>query len=354
MFEQATILDIRAETEDCVSVSLGFGSDLEKKIEFQPGQYLTFKTSIDGEEIRRSYSICSSPLEKELRVAIKKVPFGKFSTFANQDLMVGDTIEVMGPSGRFGKKQEEAFPNNAVAFAAGSGITPVLSLMKTILETQPDSQFCLIYGNKNRSSIIFKSDIEDLKNKYIGRVRVYNVLSRESADAELFNGRIDTEKCRLFLDKIIDVKQVNSFYICGPEQMTNEVRTVLEESAVPKEKIHFELFGVQQIRASVANQNIEASTLKSQITLQLDGSSFQFEVPFQGESILDAALRNSADLPFACKGGVCSTCRCKVIEGEVDMSINYALEPDEVAQGFVLACQAHPRSEKVVIDFDIK
>jgi len=352
-FYELKIADIRRETPDCVSVALEMPEALRELFQFKAGQYLNFRKFLDGQELRRSYSICSSPLEQEWRVAIKKVPGGVFSTFANEALQVGDALEVMPPSGRFGQHIEGQDDQFYVAFAAGSGITPILSLIKTVLATQPNSRFVLLYGNQNRQSILFKNELEALKNRYMGRLSVYHVLSRERVDIPWLNGHIDAEKCQLLLQKLLPAQPVSQYFICGPEAMIHTLRQSLADLGVELQKIHFELFGVSQKPAQVAAPKTATGPL-SKVKIQLDGNILEVPVAYDGESILDVALRNGADLPYACKGGVCCTCRAKVQAGAVNMQVNYALEPDEVAAGYVLTCQSQPCSEQVFIDFDAK
>lgn len=355
-FEQLTVREVRRETHDCVSIAFEVPEQLKETFRFLQGQYITLKTKIGGEEVRRSYSICSSPLDHELRVAVKKVPNGVFSTYANELLKAGDSLEVMPPMGKFFTPLLSSQKKNYVGFAAGSGITPLLSIIKTTLQTEKESTFTLVYGNRNRHSIIFRETLEALKNKYMNRFRLIHILSRETTDTPLNSGRIDADKCLTLCDKTIDLQRTDEFFLCGPEEMIFSVKNVLEEKGVAAQKIHFELFttaGQQNKKI----QQLETETdkgPKSKITVKLDGISFDFELSQKGEAILDAALKQGADLPYACKGGVCCTCRAKLVEGEVDMEVNYGLEPDEIEQGFILTCQSHPKSEHVVVDFDIK
>ena len=354
-FEKLLIKDVRQETTDCVSVAFTIPEHLQDQFRYKQGQYLTLRTVINDAEVRRSYSLCSSPLEQEWRVAIKKTPGGVFSGFANEQLKAGDTLEVAPPEGRFFTELVSTQSRQYVAIAAGSGITPIFSIIKTILKTEPHSTVTLVYGNRNRHSIIFREELEALKNKHMHRFRLIHILSREMMDASINTGRIDTEKCDTLFTRMLTLR-ADAFFICGPEEMTLCVRDFLLEKGIDRKKIHVELFtagATGKPKATTAQQaNNEGPT--SEISIKLDGSVFNFNLPYDSESILDAAMRHGADLPFSCKGGVCCTCRAKVIEGEVDMEINYALEPEEVEQGFVLTCQSHPRSEKVVIDFDVK
>lgn len=355
-FEQLTVREVRRETNDCVSIAFEIPDTLKNSFQFLQGQYITLKTKIGGEEVRRSYSICSSPLDDELRVAVKKVPQGVFSTYANEILKAGDQLDVMPPIGKFFTPLLPEQKKNYVGFAAGSGITPLLSIIKTTLQTEQESTFTLVYGNRNRHSIIFRETLEALKNKYMDRFRLIHILSRETTDTPLNSGRIDTDKCLVLCDKAIDLQQTDEFFLCGPEEMIFAVKNVLEQQHVPTQKIHFELFttaGQQHKKNHQQEEDIDKGP-KSKITVTLDGISFDFELSQKGDAILDAALKHGADLPYACKGGVCCTCRAKLVEGEVDMEVNYGLEPDEIEQGFILTCQSHPKSEKVVVDFDVK
>ncbi|MEO8174416.1 MAG: 2Fe-2S iron-sulfur cluster-binding protein, partial [Sediminibacterium sp.] len=313
-------------------------------------------THINNEEVRRSYSVCSSPLDNELRVAVKKVEQGLFSTYANDQLKKGDTLDVMPPLGKFFTELHFEQAKQYTGFAAGSGITPLLSIIKTTLRAEPRSSFTLVYGNRNRHSIIFKEELEGLKNLYMDRFRVIYILSREKTDAAINFGRIDADKCNELCNKNLDITRTDEFFLCGPENMIFSVKDQLEKLGVDKKKIHFELFTTpgQKKMTVDRNQLTERTEVKSKITIKLDGISFDFDLGFEGDAILDAALKHGADLPYACKGGVCCTCRAKLVEGEVDMDVNYGLEPEEIEQGFILTCQSHPRTERVIVDFDTK
>lgn len=354
-FHPLTVKEVRQETADTVSVAFQIPDALKESFSYKPGQYLTIKAIINGEEQRRSYSLCSSPLDNEWRVAVKKVPNGIFSTYANEQLKTGDVLEVMPPLGHFTTEVNDANKKEYIGFAAGSGITPIISIIKTVLHTEPQSRFTLVYGNKNRHSIIFKEIIEGLKNKYIDRFRVIHVLSREVTDANINSGRIDANKCNELFTMFANIN-ADEFFICGPESMIFCVKNFLEAKGVDSKKIHFELFTSpgQKKQTNVSNTQIQDDAPKSKVTIKLDGRSFDFELAYEGENVLDAALRQGADLPYSCKGGVCCSCRAKLVEGEVDMDVNYALEADEVKAGFILTCQAHPKTPSVVIDYDIK
>ncbi len=354
-FYPLQVKDIKRETPDCVSIAFDIPAELKEVFQFKQGQYLTVKTKVQNEEVRRSYSICSSPLDGELRIAVKKVNDGVFSSYANAHLKPNDVVDVMPPIGKFFTELNLAHKKNYVAFAAGSGITPILSIIKTILLTEPDSLVTLIYGNRSRHSIIFKEALEGLKNKYLTRFSVVHILSREKMDASINFGRINKEKCEQIFPKLIEPTSVDEYFLCGPQEMVFEVKEFLEAQGVDKKKLHFELFTTASIKKGAVKEVRKQSTeVKSTITIKLDGSSFSFPLGFDSDSILDAALMQGADLPFACKGGVCCTCRAKLVEGEIEMDVNYALDPEEVEQGFILTCQSHPRTENVVVDFDFK
>jgi ring-1,2-phenylacetyl-CoA epoxidase subunit PaaE len=355
-FHKLIVKEVKAETPDCVSIAFEVPENLQNEFLFEQGQNITIKKEIDGEEIRRSYSICSAPFENELRVAVKKIDGGKFSGFANNNLKAGDQLDVLPPTGKFNSKLQTTNHKQYVAFVAGSGITPVISIIKTTLQTEPASQFTLVFGNRGRHSIIFFEELEALKNRYLDRFNLINILSREKTDAPINSGRIDADKLTE-LGKLVDYKRTDEFFICGPEEMIFCVKDFLEQSGIDKKKIHFELFTTPgEKKSAIGNRQsaIESNGPASKITVKLDGRSFDFDLGFNGENILDAALKQGADLPFACKGGVCCTCKAKLLEGEVEMDVNWGLEHEEVEQGFILTCQAHPTTEKVVVDFDIK
>lgn len=353
-FHPLKVKEVRRETPECVSIAFDIPEELKEAFLYKQGQSLTLRSNINGGEVRRSYSICSSPFDNELRIAVKKVDGGIFSAFANEKLKKGDVLEAMPPVGKFFTELSETHKKSYVAFAAGSGITPIMSIIKTTLLTEPQSQFTLVYGNRSRQSIIFKEEIEGLKNKFIDRFRVIHVLSGEKMDAPINFGRIDRDKCSMLFDKVISIDKGDEFFLCGPEEMIFSVKEFLENKGVDKKHIHFELFATSRKKQIAGSVKSLASEAKSKITIKLDGAAFDFDLGFESESILDAALKQGADLPYACKGGVCCTCRAKLIEGEVSMDLNYALEPEELEQGFILTCQSHPKTEKVVIDYDVK
>ena len=356
-FHSLPIQKVQKETEDCVSITFAVPEDLKPLYAFKQGQSLTVRTHLGGEEVRRTYSICTSPYDGALKVAVKKVEGGLFSTFANEGLKAGDTLEVMPPVGKFYTELDPAKKKNYAAFAAGSGITPVLSIIKTTLLTEPQSTFTLVFGNRTRASIIFKEELEALKDKFLDRFRIYHILSREKTDAEINHGRIDRDKCELLFARLIDLGSIHEFFLCGPEEMIFTVRDFLQERGVAKDHIHFELFtipGQKKSTVDTSRGTISTSGPQARVSVKLDGIVFDFDLAHGGQSILDAALAQGADLPYACKGGVCCTCKAKLVEGEVEMDMNWGLEQDEVEQGYILTCQSHPKTDKVVVDFDAK
>ncbi len=352
-FHQVRIDDIYKETKDCSVISLEIPEDLKDEFKYSQGQHLTIRANIDGNEVRRSYSLCSSPVENVWKVAVKKINGGTFSAYANDSLKKGDILEVMPPNGVFSTMIEPEKAKNYIAFAAGSGITPVLSIIKTHLALEPKASFKLFYLNRSVKSIIFKEEIEQLKNKYFGRLEIFHFLTKEHRVIELFNGRFTEEKMKILTDKIIDVPAVDDCFICGPEQMIFLIRDALVAAGMPKENVHFELFNTGNSDADKerVSKIIEKKVEGTDVTIIDGGKEFHFIMGDKFDNILDGALAAGADLPFACKGGVCSTCRCKVIEGSVEMKVNYALDENEVAKNYILSCQAVPTSEKVVVDF---
>jgi ring-1,2-phenylacetyl-CoA epoxidase subunit PaaE len=357
-FRPLTILDIRNETADCLSVSFHIPEEWKEEFQFKAGQNITLKTNINGREVRRSYSICSSPYQNELRVAIKKVEEGLFSSHAHLHFKPSQLIDVLAPTGNFILPLHTTNKKHYVAFAAGSGITPVISLLKTILKEEPLSIFTLIYGNRNRGSMIFREELLALKNDYPERFQLIPVFSREKMDAPIFEGRIDAAKCEMIFKQIIPLAEDQEYLICGPSPMIFSVRDWLLNQKVKENKIHFELFsdpGESGVSIKkIKTEKKESSDKKSLVTIRLDGVSADYQLPVEGPTILEAAITAGADLPYACRAGVCATCRAKLVEGKVYMDQNYSLADEEIEQGFILACQSHPASEKLVIDFDIR
>ena len=348
-FHRLRIRDVRRETPECVSLAFEVPAELANEYRFVQGQHLNVRAVLDGEEVRRSYSICSGVDDGELRVAIKKVPGGRFSSWANEALKPGDAIDVMTPEGRFFTPLQPEAARHYVAFAAGSGITPVLSLIRTTLAREPRSRFTLVYGNRRLASTMFHEALWELKDKYLSRFVIYNVFSREAQEVDLFNGRIDAAKARAFLDALIPPETIDEAFVCGPASMIDEVEAVLIEAGVPRSHVHVERFGVPGAAAAPVD---DAEAAEAKVTLVVDGVRREIDFHRGQHSILEAGRAAGIDLPFSCKGGMCSTCRARLLEGEVRMAKNYALEPHEVAAGFVLTCQSYPLTERVVISFD--
>lgn len=353
-FHPLEVVDIKRETEEAVSIKLRIPDELKEEYLFLPGQYVMFKHEINGEELKRSYSISSSPTEGELRVGVKEVPDGRFSTFANRHLKVGDKLCTLPPRGRFVVNTDAGNKKHYVAFCAGSGVTPIISMMKHVLETEPQSKFTTFYGNRYAATIIYFDEINALKNRFPERLEVHYVMSKEEMGSDFFRGRIDEEKIRKFSEILFDPSLVDAFYLCGPEQIIHAAKNVLSEKGVDEGKIHFELFGTPNPTAGFATAVAADNTpsVKSQITVVMDGDEFSFEMEPSGDTILDAADKAGLDVPYSCKGGVCCTCLARVKQGEVSMDLNYSLTDKEVASGLVLTCQAHPKTDNVLVDFD--
>lgn len=354
-FHELRIADVRQETRDTVSVAFEVPEALRETYRYRQGQHIALRTRIGDEEVMRTYSICTGVGDEELRIAVKKQPHGRFSTFVNEGLKAGRTLEVMPPMGHFNTPLDPAQAKHYLAFAAGSGITPVISIAKTVLAVEPESRFTLVYGNRATASVIFREQLEDLKNTHMGRFNLINVMSRESTDLEIFHGRIDTERCQGLFHRWIDLGDVDECFICGPEPMIHAVSESLQAHGVDRARIHFELFttpGEANARHRQRTEDENADHSVSEVTVMIDGGHLQFELPRNTESILDAGIQAGADLPFSCKGGVCSTCRARMVEGEVEMDVNYALEDYEVEAGYVLTCQSYPVTKRVVVSYD--
>ena len=353
-FYSIPVAEIHRETKDCVSISLAIPTDLHDQFQYKAGQYLTFRTQINGAEVRRSYSLSSAPAENKWQVAIKKIPHGLFSTYANDTLKPGMLLDVMPPKGSF-YAEPSAQPKNYIAFAAGSGITPILSLIKMHLAAEPESTFTLFYQNRSVKSIVFKEELEQLKNVYFNRFELFHFLSQEQRAVELFNGRFSKDKLAVITQKLIDINTVAACYLCGPEAMIHLVREELEAAGLPKQHIHFELFtsGLTAADKERISKIVEKKVEGTEVTIIDGGKEFHFVMGEDFDNLLDGAIAAGADLPYACKGGVCSTCRCQVVEGTVEMKLNYSLEAEDLAKNYVLSCQAVPTSQKVVVDFGI-
>lgn len=350
-FHTLKVKEVRRETEDAVSVVFDIPETLQTDYAFIPGQYLTLRTLVNGEDIRRSYSLCSAPFENEWRVAIKQVEDGRFSTFVNTQLKAGDELDVMTPMGNFQLEANPIAQKSYVLFAGGSGITPILSILKQVLTQEPLSDVTLFYGNRNFASIIFREEIEALKNKYMTRLRVIHVLSHESLGNKIQKGLMDKQKCEDLHNSFLKGWNISEVYVCGPEVMMLAVKDSFEKLGVAKENIFFELFAPSGGTPQKKKEPNSEPEINANVHVILDGDTYDVAMD-SSETILDAATKAGADLPFACKGGVCCTCKAKIIEGEARMDVNYALEPDEVAAGYILTCQAHPTTEKLVVSFD--
>lgn len=353
-FHTLKIKEIYKETADCSVITFDIPTEILDEFQYRQGQHLTLKADINDEDVRRSYSLCSSMVDNEWQVAVKKIPGGKFSTYVNEVLKTGDTLEVMAPSGKFGVATSTA-AKTYIAFVAGSGITPVLSMIKTHLAKEPNSKFKLFYLNRTVKSIIFKEEIEQLRNQYFGRLELFYFLTKEHRDAELFNGRFTTEKLQEIFSKLVNVPSIDEAFLCGPEEMIFLVKEELIKAGMPEANVHYELFvtGLSEEDKKRAARLAEQSVEGVEVTIVDGGKEFHFTMTDEYDNILDAALGAGADLPFACKGGVCSTCKCEVLEGTVEMKINYALDEKEVSQNLVLSCQAVPTTEKIKVDFDV-
>jgi ring-1,2-phenylacetyl-CoA epoxidase subunit PaaE len=350
-FHSLRVADIRRETPDSISLRFDVPPELAPDYRFEPGQHLALRARLDGEELRRSYSICSGVDDGELRVAIKKVAGGRFSVWVNESLKRGDAIDVMTPEGRFHTLLDPTHARHYVAFAAGSGITPILSLVKTTLAREPRSRFTLIYGNRRQSSVMFHEALEDLKDRYLSRFALYNVFSREEQEVDLFNGRIDAAKVGAFLATLVPADTIDEVFICGPSSMIDEAESALRAAGVPAEHVHVERFGTLTAAGGAAIEPV-ADAAEAHVTLLIDGLRREVEFHREHGSILEAGHAAGLDLPFSCKGGMCCTCRAKLLEGEVKMRKNFALEPADVAAGFVLTCQSYPLTGRVTLSYD--
>jgi len=352
VFHPLTVASIEPVTDDSVAITFEVPEDLREDYAFSHGQHLTVRTELAGDDVRRNYSICSPAGSGVLRVAVKRLPGGAFSEHALDVLRPGDVLDVMTPSGRFFTELDPAHRKHYVCVAAGSGITPVLSIVASVLAAEPRSSVTLLYGNRTHSSVMFLEELEDLKDTYPERFQLLHVLSREPQEVELFSGRLDADRMGRILDGLLPPDTVDEWFLCGPFEMVSDLRKLLVKEGVPKKQIHAEVFHVESgppvRRAPVETAEGEGA----KVTITLDGRRSTFSLPADGPAVLDAALRVRADAPFACKGGVCGTCRAKLLEGTVEMDTNWALEPDEVEKGYVLTCQSHPTSDTVVLDYD--
>jgi len=354
-FHDLTVAEIRRETRDAVSIRFEVPPALAQTFAFTAGQYLTLRAEIGGEDIRRNYSICAAPAEGALRVAVKTLPGGKFSTYAANILRPGDTLQVMPPHGHFTAPFGPGRAKTYAGFAAGSGITPIISILKTVLRTEPASRFKLFYGNRGSAQILFLEDLAAEKNRFMDRLEIFHFLSQEQEDIELFNGRLDQDKCRDIATTLLDPESLGQAFICGPEAMMLGAQAALLEAGVAPDKILLERFapaGPSPAQTETAREAARAAAGR-RMGIVLDGrkSSVSFDAGLG--NILDSVRAAGMPAPFACKGGVCATCRAKLLSGEVDMKVNYGLTPEEVAQGYILTCQSTPRGDGVVITYDV-
>lgn len=347
-FHPLEITDIHRTIRDAVVLTLQpvNGADFS----FAPGQYLTFRQEIDGQEIRRSYSICAG-LGDPLQVGIKKVPGGAFSSFANDTLRIGDRLDAMAPAGRFTLTPQAGAARHYLGFAGGSGITPVLSLIRTVLAAEPGSRFTLVYANRRVSTVMFREELEDLKNLHLGRLNIIHVLEDDAQDIDLFTGRVTEEKCAALFERWIDVGGVHSAWICGPEPMMLGIAAALKTAGLSDDQIKYELFSAPQQGRLSTPPPIPAAAKPAQMRVTLDGATQSVEVQ-PGQSVLEAARAAGLDAPYSCTAGVCSTCKARVTQGEAEMRANHALEDHEVSDGFVLTCQAHALTETLSVDYD--
>lgn len=351
-FHAVPIARVEPETRDAIAITFDVPERLRDAFRFEPGQHVTLRADIAGEDVRRSYSICA-PAGGALRIAIKRAPGGMFSTWANDTLRNGGVVEVMPPMGHFNVPAEPAIPRNYLAVAAGSGITPILSIIGTALATEPRTRFTLLYGNRASSSVMFREELAALKDRWLTRFQLLHVLSREPQDLDLLHGRIDRARADALFARLAPVDDVDCAFLCGPEGMMDAVRDALTARGFPASRIRIERFAASIPKHTRAPRPLpQASRSECEVTVIIDGSRKRFLLEKGKENIIDAGIRNGVELPYSCKGGVCSTCRCRLVAGEVDMDVNFALEDYEVARGFRLACQSYPVTDGVTVDFD--
>jgi ring-1,2-phenylacetyl-CoA epoxidase subunit PaaE len=351
-FHALKVAEIRRLTAESVSIGFAIPAELRAEFAFAPGQYLTLRSTIDGEDIRRSYSICSALDENLLRIGVKKVEGGAFSAFANESLKPGDLVEVMPPEGRF-TIPEGANGCHILAIAAGSGITPILSIAKSLLARDGAARVTLIYGNRTSNSVMFAEEIEDLKNRYLQRFSVVHIFSREPQDVPLLHGRITAERIGALARAVVELETVDHAFLCGPEGMIDEARSALQALGMPNERIRSELFTASTPRRHFRPPlTAEPGVIVSRVSVKLDGKRHAFDMLASDENVVDAAARAGIDLPYSCHGGMCCTCRCKLEKGEVAMAVNYSLEDWEMKAGYVLACQSTPKTAELSLDFD--
>ncbi len=358
-FHQLTIANVRPETDSSICVTFDVPENLQETFRFKHGQFLTLKAQIDGEDVRRSYSICSGVYDGHMRVGIKRVAGGRFSNYANDNFRKGMTVDVMPPQGNFYTELNPDNEKNYMFIAAGSGITPILSNIKTVLHVEAGSRVTLLYGNLRSNSMMFMDELGFIKNKYMSRFQWINIMDHEDQGADLFNGIIDNEKgAALYKNKLIDIKATDEAFICGPQAMMSEISRGFRSMGFDDARIHYELFtsssedsqaAMEKYNQRVADYGVQKI---SNVTVTAGGRSINFDLAAVGENILDAGIHNGMDLPFSCKAGVCSTCKARLIEGKVDMDLNHALGAEELESGYILTCQSHPISDKVSVDYD--
>lgn len=349
-FHRLKVADVRRETPEAVSIAFAVPRELTEAYRFNPGQHLTLRTNVNGAEVRRSYSICVAPDDGELRVAVKKVDGGLFSTLANEAIRQGDEIDVMTPQGRFGVALEPNAARTYVAIVAGSGITPVMSILRTVLTHEPKSRVVLIYGNRTTQSIIFREALEDVKDRFMGRFTVHHVLSRERQEIALLDGRIDGGKLDALLHTLPQ-GGIDHAFLCGPGGLIEDGKAALTRAGVPAERIHVEYFSADGSPVATRAAYTAADPQEANVDIVLNGTHHSIPVR-GGETIIDAGLRAGLEMPYSCRGGMCCTCRAKVTQGDVRMDTNYSLEPWELEAGYVLTCQSHPVTPKVALDYD--
>jgi ring-1,2-phenylacetyl-CoA epoxidase subunit PaaE len=355
-FHRLDIAEVRRETPDAVSIAFAVPDNLRDAYLFAAGQHVTVKMTLDGEEVRRSYSICAGIGDGELRIAVKKQPHGVFSRFANEHLAAGDALEVMTPSGHFTLPPEGTGARTYLGLVCGSGITPMLSLIKTALAREPQSRFFLLYGNRTTESILFRQQLEDLKDRFMGRLSLTHVLSREAQDVPFMSGRIDAEKIALYLRRVIPAAAADLAFVCGPPAMIETAEQALLAAGLARERIRIERFTTGEVVtparvAALPAETPAPSDAIAEADAILDGVRRHFPIA-AGQTVIDAALAAGIELPYSCRGGMCCTCRAKLVEGEVKMDVNYSLEPWELTAGYVLTCQSRPQSKTLVLDYD--
>ena len=354
-FHPLRVKSVRPESEEALVVAFEVPSELAEQFRFTHGQHLTLRRTIGGNEERRSYSICAAPSEGVLQVGIRKVPGGVFSSWLHESVKPGDTLEVMTPEGRFFVPLDPTAARHYLGIAGGSGITPILSILKAVLGAEPKSRFTLLYGNRRQRSTMFAEELEDLKNRYLSRLVLHMVFSQEATDLPLYNGRIDRAKIGEFLATLVDAGGIDHAFVCGPHGVNDEAEAALLAAGVAAERIHIERFGIPD-EAGPGKRAVqparEGDAADARVTIIRDGVAREIEFHSAQGNILDAAAAAGLEVPFSCKSGVCCTCRSKLIEGQVRMERNFALEKHEVAAGFVLTCQSHPLTERVVLSFD--